>query len=53
MGNTVKQMLHIGTVGEVPYVYTRSNRLRNFPDQNMLFIDHLRGGHAEQWYLAD
>jgi peptide/nickel transport system substrate-binding protein len=53
VGNTVKQMLHIGTVGEVPYVYTRSNRLKNFPDENMLFIDHLRGGHAEQWYLAD
>ena len=40
MSNTVKQMLHIGTVGEVPYVYTRSNRLKNFPDEKMLFIDH-------------
>jgi len=53
VGNTVKQMLHIGTVGEVPYVYTRSNKLKNFPGDKMLFIDHLRGGHSEQWYLAD
>ncbi|MGV8951248.1 MAG: ABC transporter substrate-binding protein [Cypionkella sp.] len=52
VGNTVKQMLHIGTVGEIPYVYTRSNRLMNFPSDSMLFIDHLRGGHSEQWYLA-
>jgi len=53
VGNTVRQMLHIGTVGEVPVIYTRSNRIRNFPDENMLSIDHLRGAHAEQWYLAD
>jgi len=53
VGNTVRQMLHIGTVGEVPYIYTRSNRIKNFPDDQMLYIDHLRGAHAEQWYLAD
>jgi peptide/nickel transport system substrate-binding protein len=53
VGNTVRQMLHIGTVGEVPVIYTRSNRLQNFPDERMYFIDHLRGAHAEQWYLAD
>jgi len=52
VGNTVKQMLHIGTVGEVPYIYTRSNKLKNFPGDQMLYIDHLRGAHAEQWYLA-
>ena len=46
-------MLHIGTVGEVPYVYVRSNRLKNFPDEKMLFIDHLHGGHSEQWFLAN
>jgi peptide/nickel transport system substrate-binding protein len=45
-------MLHIGTVGEVPYVYTFSNKLRNYPGDQMLFIDHLRGAHSEQWYLA-
>ena len=53
VADTVKQMMHIGTVGEVPYVYTRSNRLKNFTGDKMLFIDHLRGGHSEQWYLAD
>jgi peptide/nickel transport system substrate-binding protein len=52
VGNTVKAMLQLGTVGEVPYVYTFSNKLRNFPGDKMLFIDHLRGGHSDQWYLA-
>jgi peptide/nickel transport system substrate-binding protein len=52
VANTVKAMLHIGTVGEVPYVYTFSNKLRNYPGDQMLFIDHLRGAHSEQWYLA-
>ncbi|MBN9306744.1 MAG: hypothetical protein BGO82_14050 [Devosia sp. 67-54] len=53
VANTVKQMLHIGTVGEVPYIYTRSNRIKNFPGENTLFIDHTRGAHSEQWYLAN
>jgi peptide/nickel transport system substrate-binding protein len=53
VGNTVKQMLHIGTVGEVPYIYTRSNRIKNFPGEGTLFIDHSRSFHSEQWYLAD
>jgi peptide/nickel transport system substrate-binding protein len=53
VGNTVRQMLHIGTVGEVPVIYTKSNRIRNFPDENMYYIDHLRGAHSEQWYLVD
>jgi peptide/nickel transport system substrate-binding protein len=52
VANTVKAMLHIGTVGEVPYVYTFSNKLKNIPGPDMLFIDHLRGGHSETWYLA-
>ena len=53
VGNTVKQMLQIGTVGEVPVIYTRSNRLHNFPNENMIFIDHLRGAHSDQWYLSE
>jgi peptide/nickel transport system substrate-binding protein len=53
VSNTVKQMLHIGTVGEVPYVYTRNNRLKNFPGEKMLFIDHLHGSHSEQWFLQN
>jgi hypothetical protein len=24
----------------------------NFPNDKMLFIDHLSGGHSDQWYLA-
>lgn len=53
VGATVRKMLHIGTVGEVPYIYTRSNRLRNFPGERKLYIDHFRGAHAAQWFLAD
>ncbi len=53
VANTVKQMLHIGTVGEVPYIYARSNRIKNFPGKDTLFIDHTRSAHSEQWYLAD
>lgn len=50
---TVEQMLHIGTVGEVPYIYVRSNRIQNFPSEGMVFIEHLRSGHSDQWYVTD
>lgn len=50
---TVEQMVHIGTVGEVPYIYVRSNRLQNFPNEQTIYIDHLRGGHSDQWYLSE
>lgn len=53
VGNTVRKMLHIGTVGEVPYIYARSNRLMNFPNEQKLYIDHFRGAHSDQWFLAD
>jgi peptide/nickel transport system substrate-binding protein len=53
VGNTVRKMLHIGTVGEVPYIYARSNRLVNFPNEQKLYIDHFRGAHSDQWFLAD
>lgn len=53
VAKTVKSMFHIGTVGEVPYVYIRSNKLRNFPTDKMLFIDHFSGAHSAQWYLAN
>lgn len=53
VANTVKQMLHIGTVGEIPYIYTRSNRIKNFPGEKTLFIDHTRGAHSEQWYVTE
>lgn len=53
VGNTVRMMLHIGTVGEVPYIYARSNNLMNFPNESKLYIDHFRGAHADQWYLTD
>jgi peptide/nickel transport system substrate-binding protein len=51
VAETVRQMMHIGTVGEVPYVYTRSNRLKNFPNEKMLFIDHFTSAQSAQWYL--
>lgn len=51
VGNTEKQMLHIGTVGEVPYVYAFSNKLKNIPGDGMLYIDHLRGAHSDQWFI--
>jgi peptide/nickel transport system substrate-binding protein len=50
---TVEQMVHIGTVGEVPYIYVRSNRLQNFPTEQTFYIDHLRGAHADQWYVSE
>ena len=53
VSRSVEQMIHIGTVGETPVVYTRSNRLHNFPTEDMVFIDHLRGAHSDQWYLSE
>lgn len=52
VGNTVRQMLHFGTVGEVPYIYTRSNDLKNFPGEGKLYINHFYGAHSDQWFLA-
>ena len=51
--STEKQMVQISTVGEVPYIYIRSNRLQNFPSESTVYIDHLRGGHSETWYLSE
>lgn len=53
VANTVRKMLHIGTVGEVPNIYARSNRLQNFPGEGKMIIDHMRGAHADQWWLSD
>jgi peptide/nickel transport system substrate-binding protein len=50
---TVEQMLHIGTVGEVPYIYVRSNRIQNFPTEEMIFVEHMRSGHSDQWYVTE
>ena len=36
VANTVEQIFHIGTVGEAPEVFIRSNRLHNFtPVENV------------------
>ena len=49
---TLDQMLHIGTVGEAPEVFIRSNRLHNFPAvEGTLYLNHLVGGHADQWFV--
>lgn len=53
VNRTVEQMLHIGTVGEVPYIYVRSNRIQNFPSESTIYIDHLRGAHSDQWYVTE
>lgn len=53
VNRTVEQMLNIGTVGEVPYLYVRSNRVHNFPNESTIYIDHLRGGHSDQWYVTE
>lgn len=50
--HTVEEMVNIGTTGEAPVVAIRSNRLENFPDQ-MLFSEHLKGGHSDQWFLNE
>lgn len=53
VNRTVEQMVHIGTVGEVPYIYVRSNRIQNFPTEQTVYIDHLRGAHSDQWYVTE
>jgi len=53
VNRTVERMLHIGTVGEVPYIYVRANRIQNFPSEETIYIDHLRGAHSDQWYVTD
>jgi peptide/nickel transport system substrate-binding protein len=53
VNRTVEQMVHIGTVGEVPYIYVRSNRIQNFPSEQTIYIDHLRGGHSDQWWVSE
>lgn len=53
VNRTVEQMMHIGTVGEVPYIYVRSNRIQNFPSESTIYIDHLRGAHSDQWYVTE
>lgn len=53
VNRTVEQMLHIGTVGEIPYIYVRANRIQNFPAETTIFIDHLRGGHSDQWWVTE
>ncbi len=53
VNRTVEQMVHIGTVGEVPYIYVRSNRIQNFPSEQTVYIDHLRGGHSDQWWVSE
>ncbi len=52
VNHTVEEMVNIGTTGEAPVVAIRSNRLENFPDQ-MLFSEHLKGGHSDQWFLNE
>ena len=46
----VKQMLHIGTVGEVPYVYTRNEQAQEFPEREDAVHRPLHGRTAAQWY---
>ena len=50
---TLEQMLNIGTAGEVPYIYVRSNRIQNFPSEATIYIDHLRGAHSDQWFETE
>lgn len=53
VGRTVEQLFHIGTVGEAPEVFIRSNRLHNFPPvEGTIYISHLDSGHSDQWYVS-
>lgn len=53
VSRTVQQMMHIGTVGEAPEVFIRSNRLHNFPpEQGTIYINHLVSGHSDQWFVS-
>lgn len=54
VSNTVEKMYHIGTVGEAPEVFIRSNRLQNFtPVEGVVYINHLVSGHSDQWYVTE
>ena len=54
VANTVRNMYHIGPVGEAPEVFIRSNRLHNFtPVEGVLYISHLESGHSDQWYVSE
>jgi peptide/nickel transport system substrate-binding protein len=54
VANTVRNMYHIGPVGEAPEVFIRSNRLHNFtPVEGVVYINHLESGHSDQWYVSE
>lgn len=54
VNRTVEKLFHIGTVGEAPEVFVRSNRLMNFPPaEGTLYLNHLRSGHSDQWYVTE
>jgi peptide/nickel transport system substrate-binding protein len=54
VANTVRNMYHIGPVGEAPEVFIRSNRLHNFtPVEGVVYISHLESGHSDQWYVSE
>ena len=54
VANTVENMYHIGTVGEAPEVFIRSNRLHNFtPVEGVVYINHLVSGHSDQWFVSE
>ena len=54
VANTVEQLFQIGTVGEAPEVFIRSNRLHNFtPVDGVVYIAHLESGHSDQWFVSE
>lgn len=54
VSRTVENMFHIGTVGEAPEVFVRSNRLNNFtPVEGVVYISHLESGHSDQWFVSE
>ena len=54
VANTVRNIYHIGPVGEAPEVFIRSNRLHNFtPVEGVVYISHLESGHSDQWYVSE
>lgn len=54
VSRTVENMFHIGTVGEAPEVFVRSNLLHNFtPVEGVVYISHLESGHSDQWFVTE
>jgi peptide/nickel transport system substrate-binding protein len=54
VARTVEKMFHIGTVGEAPEVFIRSNDLKNFPPaEGTVYISHLDSGHSDQWFVGE